>query len=176
MSKGKTLPGRNRDDEMNFDMTQWYMQTRREEEYRDYKAMTPMSKRERKALRNWVRTGHSVYEVPGSRYLPDSSSPRAFLDVYREDAFLDQATQAMNEDQKRKYLMEYLGWEEETREEKEKRIAKENTPDMVREHVCKQNRKLFYLWEFLAGEGLCQEAREYLDEHMADPIPFEFEI
>lgn len=34
-------------------------------------------------------------------------------------------------------------------------------------------RKMFFLWEYLASEGLQDSAREYLLEHEDDDIPFE---
>ncbi len=43
-------------------------------------------------------------------------------------------------------------------------------------YICKQTRQLFYLWEYLAGEGLSQEAREYLGSHMDEPTPFEYDF
>lgn len=158
------------------DAGEWYVQMHHEEEYKEYSARTPMSRQERKALQQWVRAGHSVYEAPCSRYLPGSSTSRAFLDVYREDSLLDHALEGKTPEQQRRYLMEYMGWEEETKEEKEKRAAREANPDIAREHICRQARQIFYLWEFLAGEGLSQEAREYLEEHMDEPTPFEYDF
>ena len=34
-------------------------------------------------------------------------------------------------------------------------------------------KKMFILWEFLASEGLQDDAREYLLEHEDEDIPFE---
>ena len=75
-----------------------YMADRQEEllaEYSDYIKETAMTPYERKLLRRWVRDGHSVYEDPGSRYLCDSTEPRPFLDVYREDREIKNATKGM---------------------------------------------------------------------------------
>ena len=34
-------------------------------------------------------------------------------------------------------------------------------------------RQLFYLWMFISQEGLWDEAREFIEENMDTPIPFE---
>lgn len=34
-------------------------------------------------------------------------------------------------------------------------------------------REAFYLWMFIAQEGLLEEAREFLEENMCHPVPFE---
>lgn len=36
------------------------------------------------------------------------------------------------------------------------------------------SRELFYLWNFIIQQELWDEAREFLDEYMDDPAPFEF--
>ena len=52
--------------------------------------------------------------------------------------------------------------------------AVRNTPVYVQKKYEKLSRKLFLLWEFLAAEGLCQEAREYLEDHKDDEMPMDF--
>ena len=37
-------------------------------------------------------------------------------------------------------------------------------------------RQNFYLWIFISQEGLWSEAKEFLEENMDTPIPFESEI
>lgn len=37
-------------------------------------------------------------------------------------------------------------------------------------------RQNFYLWMFISREGLWNEAKEFLEENMDDPIPFESEM
>ena len=46
--------------------------------------------------------------------------------------------------------------------------------EYVQKKYEKLSRKLFLLWEFLAVEGLCQEAREYLEEHKDEEMPMDF--
>lgn len=36
------------------------------------------------------------------------------------------------------------------------------------------SRELFYLWNFIIQQELWDEARDFLDEYMDDPAPFEF--
>ena len=52
---------------------------------------TPMTPYERRALRKWVISGHSVNEAPPSKYpcIHCCYPPPTFLDVYREDKYLD---------------------------------------------------------------------------------------
>lgn len=37
-------------------------------------------------------------------------------------------------------------------------------------------RQNFYLWMFISQEGLWSEAKEFVDENMETPMPFESEI
>lgn len=46
-------------------------------------------------------------------------------------------------------------------------------PPLILNRLQENTRKLFFLWEYLASEGLQDEAREYLLEHEDDDIPFE---
>lgn len=36
-------------------------------------------------------------------------------------------------------------------------------------------REAFYLWMFIAQEGLLEEAREFMEENMGHPVPSEYE-
>ena len=82
------------------------------EEYRQYIHTHQMTEYERRLLRNWVLSGHSVYQSPGSRYLPDVYPEPSFLDTYREDRYLQNAMKGLSFEEKRRYLMNYLGWDE----------------------------------------------------------------
>ena len=46
-------------------------------------------------------------------------------------------------------------------------------PPLIINRLQENTRKLFFLWEYLASEGLQDEAREYLLEHEDDDIPIE---
>jgi len=100
--------------------------------------MTPYEKR---ALRRWVASGHSVMEAPPSRYacIHCCYPPPSFLDVYREDKQLDAATRGMTKSEKASYLKEYVGFPEESAEERAQREANqhlhEQTPEAAREVI-----------------------------------------
>ena len=98
----------------------------------DYELRVPMTPAEKRALRKWVASGHSVSESPGSKYICDLG-----MDFERMDAI-------------------------------------RNTPVYVQKKYETLSRKLFLLWEFLATEGLCQEAREYLEDHKDEEMPMDF--
>ena len=150
-------------------------------ELEEYEMKTPMTPYEKRALRRWVISGHSVMDTPPSKYgcvYPSEPEPD-FLEVYRTDRELDAATKGMSRDQKIAYLKEYIGYEDETDEERQAREEKEqlhrNTPQKSQEKIRMLQRKLHYLWMYLIEEGLWEEAEEYIKEHMDEPTPFEDE-
>ena len=53
-------------------------------ELKNYEFDVPMTPAEKRALRKWVASGHSVHEPRGSRYV-FTSGDQDFLDVYRMD-------------------------------------------------------------------------------------------
>ena len=71
-------------------------------------------------------------------------------------------------------IKEYTGYVDPTPEELERMDAIRNTPVYVQKKYETLSRKLFLLWEFLATEGLCQEAREYLEDHKDEEMPMDF--
>lgn len=142
---------------------------------------TPMTPYERRALRKWVASGHSVMEAPPSRYacVHCCYPPPTFLDVYREDKQLDAALKGMTRAEKISYLKEYIGCVEETEDERRRReenkLLHDQTPPEAREIIQTLQRKIFYLYMFMAEQGISSEADEYLEEHMDTPAPFEEE-
>ena len=77
-----------------------------------YEMDTPMTPYEKRALRRWVISGHSVMEPPPSKYAcvyPSHPIP-TFLDVYRTDKELDAATKGMTKDERLAYLKSYAGF------------------------------------------------------------------
>ena len=83
-----------------------------------YEAEVPMTPYEKRALRKWVTSGHSPYENTGSKYLCISSdAPYDFLDIYRMDRELEKETKGMTDAEKKAYLMEYMGWTDESDQE-----------------------------------------------------------
>ena len=150
-------------------------------ELEKYEQETPMTPYEKRALRRWVASGHSVMEAPPSRYacIHCCYPPPSFLDVYREDKQLDAATRGMTKSEKASYLKEYVGCPEESEEERAQREANqhlhEQTPEAAREVIRTLQRKIFYLSTFLAEQGLSSEAEDYLSDHMDTPALFEDE-
>ena len=150
-------------------------------ELEKYEQETPMTPYEKRALRRWVASGHSVMETPPSRYacIHCCYPPPSFLDVYREDKQLDAATRGMTKSEKASYLKEYVGCPEESEEERAQREGNqhlhEQTPKAAQEIIRTLQRKIFYLSTFLAEQGLSSEAEDYLSDHMDTPALFEDE-
>lgn len=142
-----------------------------EQELLAYEEKYPMTGTERRKLRAWVRAGHSVYENPGSRYLCECSLPvQDFLDVYRQDKVLEKELHGKTAAEKKKILMEYMGWDGTEPEEKNPASR-----EQMKGHIRKLERELFQLWGFVGQEGLWDEAREFVQEHADETIPFEWD-
>ncbi len=150
-------------------------------ELEKYEQVTPMTPYEKRALRRWVASGHSVMETPPSRYacIHCCDPPPAFLDVYREDKKLDAATKGMTKAEKIAYLKEYIGYTDEPEEERirreENELLHKRTPEAARKVIQKLQREIFYLYMFVVEQGLAPEADEFLEERMDTPAPFEEE-
>ena len=99
--------------------------------------------------------------------------------VYRTDKELDAAMKGMTRKEKRAYLMEYVGFQDEPEEQRRQREENQRihaqTPEKAKEKIRLLQRKLFYIWMFLSQEGLEEDAEEYVKDHMDEPIPFEDE-
>lgn len=142
---------------------------------------TPMTPYEKRAVRRWVLTGHSVMDAPPSKYpyIHSHYPPPCFLDVYRTDKELDAAMKGMTRKEKTAYLKEYAGFEDEPEEQRRQREENQRilaqTLENAKEKIRLLQRKLFYIWMFLSQEGLEENAGEYVKNHMDEPIPFEDE-
>ena len=80
-----------------------------------YEFEVPMTPYEKRALRKWVREGHSPYENAGSKYLCFMETGSCdFLEVYRLDREIDQELKGMSKAKREMYLKEYTGWSEES--------------------------------------------------------------
>ena len=121
-----------------------------EEQYKDYIKVTPMTKKEQRHLREWVKKGHSVRQSPGSKYLCDQHPPLDFLDNYRQDQEIEQAIKGMTD--------------------------AEDTPQKTpEEQIQDLEHELFFLWDYICSEGLWVKAAEYLQAHKDEEIPFGYE-
>lgn len=156
--------------------TQEEIQQMEQQELENYEARVLMTPSERRALRKWVASGHSVYENPGSRYLCISSGDADYdyLSVYRIDHEIRCELRGKTPAERESYLREYIGWCEESEEEQAERIAREQTPALARKHIRELERELFHIWEFISHEGLWSEACAYIDSHKDEPVPFEW--
>ena len=139
-----------------------------EEQYKDYIKVTPMTKKEQRHLREWVKKGHSVRQSPGSKYLCDQHPPLDFLDNYRQDQEIEQAIKGMTDAEAEKYLKEYMGYKDED--------PHEDTPQKTPEDQIQDlEHELFFLWDYICSEGLWVKAAEYLQAHKDEEIPFGYE-
>lgn len=146
-----------------------------------YELETPMTPSEKRAVRRWVVSGHSVMDAPPSKYpyIHSYYPPPCFLDVYRTDKELDAAMKGMTRKEKDAYLKEYVGFQDEPEEQRRQREENQRihaqTPEKAKEKIRLLQRKLFYIWTFLSQEGLEEDAEEYVKNHMDEPLPFEDE-
>lgn len=81
-----------------------------EQEYKEYIKKTPMTKKEQRALREWVKDGNSVYENPSEAWY-DGQIPVEFLSVYRDDEYIRKHTKGMDPEAARAFAFDYYGWD-----------------------------------------------------------------
>lgn len=136
------------------------------QELKEYEKRTPMTQDERKELHEWINAGYSVHENTCCA-VDDGNKPIDFLDIYREEEALRKATAGMENEEARKYVMEYYGWTDEMAEKEE------YTVETLKDWVCELERKLFYLEEFIGQKGFWKESQKYIEEYRGEPIPFE---
>ena len=86
-----------------------------EEQYKEYIKKTPMTKKEQRALREWVKDGNSVYENSCEAWY-DGGMPVEFLDVFRDEEYIRQHTKGMNPEDARRFALAYYGWDDEPSE------------------------------------------------------------
>ena len=73
-----------------------------ERQYKEYLKIRPMSQKEQRAVREWVKNGHSVYENSAGAW-QDGQIPVEFLDVYRDEEYIRSHTKGMSEAERRKF-------------------------------------------------------------------------
>ena len=79
-----------------------------ERQYQEYIKITPMTKKEQRALWEWVKDGHSVYENPAEIWA-DGQIPVEFLTVYREEEYIRKCIKGLDSDAVRAFIAEYYG-------------------------------------------------------------------
>lgn len=82
-----------------------------EKQYKEYLKSTPMTKKEQRALREWVKDGHSVFENSCGAWA-DGGVPIEFLTVFRDDEYIRQHTKGMSPEESRKFALHYYGWDD----------------------------------------------------------------
>lgn len=144
-------------------------------EYREYIVKNKLDKNERKLLRDWIKDGHSVYEIVESRYLPGPAyPPMDLIDAYRLDCSISDDIEGMTKEEKERYLKEMTGWEEADPANLTIEKVRRSTTEIREDPVRRLKRELFNLWHFVWREGLGDEAREFVEERKDDEIPFEW--
>lgn len=86
-----------------------------EEQYKDYVKNTPMTKKEQRAVREWVKDGHSVYENSSSAWY-DGGIPIEFLTIYRDEEYIRTHTKGMSPEEARRFAMNYYGWDDDDKQ------------------------------------------------------------
>lgn len=84
-----------------------------EKQYKEYIKVTPMTAKEQRAVREWVKDGHSVYEN-ASGVWAEGGVPVEFLTVWRDEEYIRRHTKGMTPEDTQKFAMEYYGWSDDT--------------------------------------------------------------
>ena len=95
----------------NIHLPQW-RQEFLEQQYKEYIKITPMTKKEQRVLREWVKDGNSVYENPSEAWY-DGQAPVEFLTIYRDEEYIRQHTKGMSPEDARRFALAYYGWDAE---------------------------------------------------------------
>ena len=82
-----------------------------ENQYKEYLKKRTMTKKEQRAVREWVKAGNSVYDNPAGAWL-DGSVRMEYLDIYRDDEYIRQHTKGMTPEETRKFALAYYGWDD----------------------------------------------------------------
>ena len=82
-----------------------------ENQYKEYLKKRTMTKKEQRAVREWVKAGNSVYDNPAGAWL-DGGVRMEYLDIYRDDEYIRQHTKGMTPEETRKFALTYYGWDD----------------------------------------------------------------
>ncbi len=81
-----------------------------DKEYSDYVRKTPMTPDERKAVRKRVSLGNSVYDNECMVY-GENGWPIEYLEEYRMEKEIEEATRYMSKEDAQRYVMNYFGFD-----------------------------------------------------------------
>lgn len=144
------------------------------QELKAYEKVTPMTDDERKALHEWVKAGNSVHENPGMAHY-ENGRPMDFLDIYREEEELRNATASMTDEEIKEFLHREYGIDVEPKPEPKPKPTYD-------ELLAKANRlfRICLLYrDVLFSNDLLDEAHEHIQEYIdAEPLfdLFEFDF
>ena len=82
-----------------------------ENQYKEYLKKRTMTRKEQRAVREWVKAGNSVYDNPAGAWL-DGGVRMEYLDIYRDDEYIRQHTKGMSPEETRKFALAYYGWDD----------------------------------------------------------------
>ena len=82
-----------------------------EREYKEYIKKRTMTRKEQRAVREWVKAGYSVYDNPDGAWL-DGGIRMEYLDVYRDHEYIRQQTKVMSVEESRRFALAYYGWDD----------------------------------------------------------------
>ena len=82
-----------------------------ENQYKEYLKKRTMTKKEQRAVREWVKAGNSVYDNPAGAW-QDGGVRMEYLDIYRDDEYIRQHTKGMTPEETRKFALAYYGWDD----------------------------------------------------------------
>ncbi len=82
-----------------------------EDQYKEYLKKRTMTKKEQRAVREWVKAGNRAYDNPAGAWL-DCGIRMEFLDVYRDDEYIRQHTKGMSPEETKKFALAYYGWDD----------------------------------------------------------------
>lgn len=144
-----------------------------------YEASIHMNANEKRALRRWVDSGHSVSEHPGSEYISVGAMwpPPDFLTVYRMDREIRKAIKGMSKEEKAAFLNDYAGLGIRTPEQEAEAVAKRFPPPYTVKHIHKIERELFFMWDYLFTHKQwadLQELSKYVEDHRDVEVPYEW--
>ena len=83
-----------------------------ETQYKEYLKKRTMSKKEQRAVREWVKNGNSVYDNPEGAWL-DGGVRMEYLYTYRDYEYIRQHTKGMSSEETRRFALAYYGWDDE---------------------------------------------------------------
>ena len=83
-----------------------------ENQYKEYIKKRTMTKKEQRAVREWVKAGNSVYDNPEGAW-QDGGVRVEYLDTYRDNEYIRQHTKGMSLEETKRFALAYYGWDDE---------------------------------------------------------------